>query len=195
MPQRSKYIILKPYTVNITFMNIKLKILLPLALLATVAAACSDTAAEETTEETETTEAVEVTAEEEPVDQSEETTAEETSEETEQEETSEETLGSAEFSIEDTLVNFSVDSCTNPSETTISFAGESVEGTIIDISAEDQIGGITIDGPEGSWEGSIDAVEVGDSGLFTISGQASIADDSETDGPSNFTLTGQCPLS
>lgn len=158
--------------------------------LSLIAAACSD---EETTAEpTETTATEEVTAEPEP--STDDTTDDESSEqETDDEEAAEE--GSATFAIEETAVTFTIGSCTNPGETTISFMGESAEGTIIDISAEEQVGGITIDGPEGSWEGSIDAVEVGDLGNFTISGTASVADDSAEGGPFDFTLTGQCPLS
>ena len=89
-------------------------------------------------------------------------------------------------------ISFLVTECVNPGESTIQLKGESAEGTTIDIDATDQVGGITIDGPEGSYEGSIDAVVVGDLGNLTVSGQASIADDSETEGPQDFELTGQC---
>lgn len=87
-------------------------------------------------------------------------------------------------------IAFTVSSCTGAGESTVNFQGQSDAGTSFDADATDMVGGIFIDGPEGSFEGSIDLVMVGDSGWTTVSGMASVADHTATDGPMEFTING-----
>lgn len=87
-------------------------------------------------------------------------------------------------------IEFIISQCGSPTETTVTFNGLSEAGTLVDVEANDGEGRITIDGPEGSYEGSVDQVMVGDIGNVTISGTASVADDSTTAGQAPFELSG-----
>lgn len=85
---------------------------------------------------------------------------------------------------------FTVSSCVGEGESTVSFEGVSEGGTSIAVEATDMIGGIFVDGPEGSYEGSVASVIVGDTGWTTVSGEASVADHTDTTGPLGYTVSG-----
>lgn len=95
------------------------------------------------------------------------------------------------FSIEgaDDFV-FTMTSCVGEGESTVKFEGQSEAGTSIAVDATDMIGGIFVDGPEGSFEGAVSLVSVGDTGWTTASGEASVADHTDTGGPLLFTVSG-----
>jgi len=156
----------------------------------TEVAETTETTAAETTETTaaETSESTE--AEGDSMDDSSEDDADDSADDGSTDEGAADSIGEATFAIGDTEVVFNVSECAASGEATVAFKGESDDGTMIDVNATDMEGSIIIDGPEGSWEGQIDTVLVSDTGDITVTGEASMADDSAGSGAEPFEVTG-----
>lgn len=82
-----------------------------------------------------------------------------------------------------------VTSCDNPGETTISLEATN-ETADLEMDAAGGSGTIIFDSSDGRREGTVDSVQVGDTGNITASGTLSAADDSA--GTATFELTGSC---
>lgn len=86
-------------------------------------------------------------------------------------------------------VTMDVTSCDNPGETSISLTAET-ESSDLQMDATGGSGTILYESSEGNREGTVDSVQVGDTGNITASGSLSVADDSAD--AATFELTGQC---
>lgn len=84
---------------------------------------------------------------------------------------------------------FKLTSCTSASDGRVTLSGKAADGTTITVTAADMAGGIAIQGPGYSFEGTIHTVSVGDTGRVTVKGRGSVADDSTVRGASAFTVT------
>lgn len=82
-----------------------------------------------------------------------------------------------------------VTSCDNPGETTISLRASN-ESADLELDATGGTGTIVFDSSDGRREGTVDSVQVGDTGNITASGSLTPADDSAS--PATFELNGSC---
>ncbi len=98
--------------------------------------------------------------------------------------------GSLEFTLStsngDVSVSGTATGCTNPSETTLDVTFSDGTQEVV-VSATDGSGTVKI---PGVFEGTIDAIAVGDLGNVTISGRGGLADDSAE--ATTFTVVGNC---
>lgn len=86
-------------------------------------------------------------------------------------------------------VTMDVTSCDNPGETSISLTAET-ESSDLQMDATGNSGTIFYESSDGNREGTVDSIQVGDTGSITASGSLGVADDSAD--PATFELTGQC---
>lgn len=83
-----------------------------------------------------------------------------------------------------------VSACSASGESTVAFSGESSEGTSVSVDATDMVGGVFIDGPEASFEGTVDLVMVGDTGQIVIGANGSEADHTSEGGIVEISIEG-----
>ena len=84
-----------------------------------------------------------------------------------------------------------VHTCTNTGETDLAFDGDGPDAGRLTVNAENGQKSITWTSSTDQREGTIDTVQVGDTGNFRVTGKLSIADDSAQ--PATFILVGTCP--
>ncbi len=87
---------------------------------------------------------------------------------------------------------FEVTRCDSPSESTVTLTGETADGgdvVELELEAEDGEGTIVVSGGDEA-EGTVDSVQVGDTGAITASGDLAPSDDSAES--ASFRLEGQC---
>lgn len=90
---------------------------------------------------------------------------------------------------DDINATLDVSSCDNPGETTITLRASS-ESSDLELDASGGTGTIVFESSDGRREGTVDSVQVGDTGNITASGSLSPADDSAS--PATFELSGSC---
>lgn len=86
---------------------------------------------------------------------------------------------------------FAVQLCDNPNETTLRMSAITADGFTLDVDAADGTGTISLGGGNESdgisLSGTVDSVQVGDAGDFTVTGVLA-----DPDGDAPYTLTGSC---
>jgi len=88
--------------------------------------------------------------------------------------------------------SLTVHECTSGGETDIRFEAVSPDGGKLVVIADGNQKSITWRAPSDEREGTVETVQVGDTGNFTLTGKLTIADDTAT--PATFELVGTCPL-
>ncbi|MFI5044236.1 MAG: hypothetical protein ACHQDC_05545 [Acidimicrobiales bacterium] len=87
--------------------------------------------------------------------------------------------------------SLTVHECTSDGETDIRFEAVSPDGGKLVVIADGNQKSVTWRAPSEEREGTVETIQVGDTGNFTLSGKLTTADDSAA--PATFELVGTCP--